>query len=255
MLLVALATLLLPGMLSGGTRSATLVRPQVFRVSVVFTQKAPWTYYYQQVGRDCTTTTQGHGSDDVHIHGTVLVNYQPGFKSTSGFGIFGTHARVGMRTMTVTGAECAPSYVFPSTWSIISQTGGTVTAAEPNTGCGPKKVRPSFPTLEIVGDRLRLRWTQTSLPEFKPCPFFEGSNDAAEGKGLPGPFYLEIKAPVSLRALGNASMKRINVSGSAKAAATETCQNIQQHCPEGVTYTATGSVESKATFVFVRVKG
>jgi len=242
---------------SRGSGTDTTKGPQVFRVAITFTQTRPWTYYHQQVSTSspvCTRTEQRNGADTVHITGSTLFTYQPGAKSTAGFGITGAHGRTGVGTSTVAGAECAPSAVFPSTWSIITETAGTVTAAEPHTGCGTKQVTVSFPTLELVGSKLRLRWTDTSQPEFKDCPYFEGSNEAQDGKSLPGASYLDISAPVSLGALKNSALRRISTSGAAKAAETETCANLQQHCPAGVTYNATASVSSSATFVLVRVR-
>ncbi|MDX6514164.1 MAG: hypothetical protein QOE36_3668 [Gaiellaceae bacterium] len=263
---VCLAAVLCSSVLAGTAQAATSSRgsasspakkAQVFRVSITFTQTRPWTYYHQQVsGPDpiCTRTEERNGADTAHITASTLFTYLPGYKSSVGFGIKGTHGRVGAGTSTVAGADCAPSAVFPSTWSIISETGGTVTASEPHNGCGTKQVRISFPTLDLVGKKLRLRWTDTSQPEFNPCPYFEGSNEAQDGHELPGSAYLPITAPISLAALKKASVKRITTSGTAKEAETETCANIQQGCPEGVTYNASASVASSATFVLVRVR-
>jgi len=84
------------------------------------------------------------------------------------------------------------------------------------------------------------------------CPYFDGANEASAGNELPGASYLDVTAPINLKALTNVSTKRISTSGAAKRAATETCANLQQPCPTGVTYNATGSVGAKATFVLVR---
>lgn len=227
-----------------------------FSVKMTFTQQRPWTYHHEQVSTDpsCVRTTAGHGSDDVRLHGSgSLTLPRRGLPFAGLSGVIGDHARTGVQTTTVAGEACAPTAVFPSTWRIISEVGGTVTAAEPTTGCRRQAIKVRFPTLKLVGDQLRLRWAGAgSAPEFKPCPFFDGATEAAEGQGLPDASYLDVTATVSLSALRNPARRRITASGVAKLAATETCANLQQPCPEGVSYDATGSVESKVKFVFAR---
>ena len=221
---------------------------------MTYTQKRPWTHYFQQVSTSpptCTRTTKGNGLDDVTLRATAFLNYQPGAKSSTGVGVEGTHKRIGVETLSVAG-ECAPTHVFPSTWRIISEVGGTTTAAAPTSGCKRSQARPSYATIDVVRNRLRLRWTDTSIPSFSNCPYFDGANEASKGNELPGPFYIDVQAPISLKALANTATKRISASGTAKLGATETCANLQQNCAPGVSYTATGRVEARVKFVLVR---
>ena len=223
---------------------------------MTFTQKRSWTDYYQLAslpGADpsCTRTTDGNGSDDVRFHGTALFVLGPGARGDAGFSLVGDHARTGAQTETVAG-DCAASKVFPNGWSIIGETESTRTAAEPNTGCGPKKTKLISPAVWLVGDRLRLRWSGAGVPQFRTCPFFDGANEASEGNQLPGADYLDVTAKVSRSALRDASRRRVTASGVAKRAATETCANLVQPCGEGISYNATASVEASVKFVFVR---
>jgi hypothetical protein len=259
-----LATVLGSAVLAAATQAATMSRgggtqasssaakgAQTFRVTITFAQERPWTDYYQQASTDpppCSRTTEGHGDDSVRTSAIASFTYQPSTKSRTGLGVTVVHSRTGASTLTVAGAECAPSAVFPSTWSIITQTAGTVSATAPHTGCGTKQVRTS-PSLELVGSKLWLRWSSQSLPDFGDCPYFEGSDH------LPTGWYRDVSAPVSLAALRNASLRRISTSGTAKQlTATETCANIPSHCGEGITYNATASVSTSVAFVLVRVR-
>lgn len=254
--LTALAVLVAPPAATSASTAgpASATKLQVFRLTVTFTQKRPWTHYFQQVSQSpptCTRTTKGNGLDDVTMRATAFFNYRPATKSSTGIAVEGTHKRVGVSTLSVAG-ECAPTYVFPSTWRIISEVGGTTTAAEPTSGCKRSPGRPSYATVAVVGKSLRLHWTDASLPEFENCPYFDGANEASKGNELPGASYIDVTAPISLKALANAAIKRIAASGTAKRSATETCANLQQRCPSGVTYNATGSVEAKAQILLVR---
>jgi hypothetical protein len=185
------------------------------------------------------------------MRATAFFNYRPGTKSSTGIGVEGTHKRVGVSTLSVAG-ECAPTYVFPSTWRIISEVGGTTTAAEPTSGCKRSPGRPSYATVAVVGNRLRLHWTDASIPAFENCPYFDGANEASKGNELPSAAYIDVTVPVNLKALANPAVKRIPASGTAKRTATEACANLQQRCPPGVTYNATGSVEAKVKILLVR---
>lgn len=234
-----------------------------FRVKMTFTQRRPWTHYYQQVSTTdpvCTRTTQGNGLDVAKFHATVVTylpvrngRVRPRVTEPIGVTILGTHTRTGVQTNTVAGAQCAPTAVFPSTWRIISEVGGSVTATEPVTGCGTKPARSYWPSLTLVGTKLRLKWgSYASPPGFKNCPFFEGSNDVKEGAGLPSVSYLDLNAPASLAALGG-RQRRITFVAKRALSATETCDTLASACPEGITYNATATIDATATYVFVRV--
>lgn len=235
----------------------------VFRVKITFTQRRPWTYYYQQVsGPDpiCTRTDQGNGLDVAKLHATGIVTLplrkgrvRPGRHPVANVTMQGTHTRTGVKTHTVAGGECAPTAVFPSTWRIISEVGGTVTAAESVAGCGTKPVRAAWPSLTLVGTKLRLDWSSyASPPDFKDCPLAEGASDVPDDAGLPSVSYLNLNAPVSLAALGRRP-RRITFVAKDSTAATETCGTLISGCPEGVTYNATATIDATATYVFVRV--
>lgn len=220
-----------------------------YRVKLSFTQTRPWTYYYQQSAPDCTRTNQGHGLDVARVSGTVPFIPNHG---ASGFGMVGKYTRTGVMSHTVAGSECAPSAVFPSTWRIDSETAGTVTASEPTTGCGPKTPKVSFGTVEFAGNHVVLAWDSAPIPEFDPCPFVEHSNDASSGNTLPGADYRDIVLKVQRSEL-RAGKRRVTATGDSAKGATETCANLTQHCPSGVTYNATASVDSAAIATFIRV--
>jgi hypothetical protein len=274
--------LVLVGLVPGGTAQATTPRSSagtarqaasagacaprpcaVFRVKITFTQKRPWTYYHQQVaGPDpiCTRTAQGNGLDVAKLHATGFVTLplrngrvRPGRYPVANVTMQGTHTRTGVETHTVAGAECAPTAVFPSTWRIVSEVGGTVTAAESVAGCGTKPVRAAWPSLVLAGTKLRLDWSSyASPPDFKDCPLAEGASDVPDDAGLPSVSYLDLSAPVSLAALGRRP-RRIAFVAKDSPAATETCGTLISGCPEGVTYNATATIDATATYVFVRL--
>jgi hypothetical protein len=174
-------------------------------------------------------------------------------RNVVGFGAVAMHKREGQRNTTVSGAECAPSAVFPSSWSKISEGEGTVTYAEPNTGCGPKKTKVGFPSATISGGKLRLSFSDGPLPPDFDCPYFDGSNEAAEGHELPGATYRETTAKINLARL-RAGARKVTATGSAEVDEIETCANIQQGCPEGVTYNASASVKTQLKMVFTRLR-
>jgi hypothetical protein len=229
---------------------------QTFRLQMTFIQHRPWTYHYEQVGgveEICTRTTDGQGSDDLRLTGSgSLVLPQSGRPSAFLNGATGKNSRVGTMTTTVGGATCARSAVFPSTWRIITQIDTSVTAAAPTTGCGRQTI-VKFPSFKLSGNTLRVRWTSTGkVPDFKDCPFFDGANEASEGNMLPKGDVFDVSAKINLRALRNAARRRGTASGEVKLGATETCANLQQPCPDGVSYHASGSVEGTVKFVFTR---
>lgn len=229
---------------------------QTFKLQMIFTQHRPWTRHYQQVSDTdpiCIRTEEGNGSDEIRMRGTGrLILPRAGRPSVTLSGATGVEIRSGVETSNVAGASCAPSAVFPSTWSIVTQIDGSVSASAPTTGCGRQPI-VQFPNLEFSGNRIRLHWTSNGkVPEFKSCPFFDGANEASEGNQLPKGDLFDVTAKVGLNALRNASRRRVTASGVARLGATETCANLQEPCGQGISYTATGSVESTVQFVFVR---
>jgi hypothetical protein len=219
-----------------------------YRVKLSFTQTRPATYYHQQATPDCTRTEQGHGLDVVSLSDSFLLPVQ----GPAGFAMVGKYTRTGVMTHTVTGSQCAPSAVFPSTWRIDTTSAGTVTASEPTTGCGPKTATINYGTLEFAGSHLIVSWDREQIPEFDPCPFIEHSNDASRGNTLPGADYRDVVMNVNRSEL-RAGKRHVTATGDSTKGATETCANITGRCPSGVTYNATASVHSSATVVFTRV--
>lgn len=223
-----------------------------YKVKLTFTQSRPWTYHYVQTSTDCTRTDDGNGLDEVTTTGTARFGLTRR-GGVAGFGLVATHARTGARSHTVSGAECAPSAVFPSTWSIITQTAGTVTAAEPTAECGPQKTKVSFPKLELAGSHLVLEWPSDPTPDFGTCPYFDGANEASSGNQLPPSAYRDVVMKVSRKQL-RAGKRRVTATGTATKSAIETCATLVQPCAEGVTYNATASVEARVKAVFTRTR-
>lgn len=228
-----------------------LAKPFVYRAKVTFTQTRPWTHHYEQVSTDCVRTDDGNGQDVVKLSGTGKLGISNG--GVAVLDLTGKHTRTGIETHTVSGAECAPSAVFPSTWSLVTQTAGTVTMSEPNVGCGPKNPKTSFPTLKLSRSRLILHWGSDPTPDFKDCPYFEGANEASSGNSLPGPEYRDVELKVRRSQL-KAGKRRVTATGGSNESAIETCSNLQQPCPDGVTYNATASVDPTVKVVLTRVR-
>lgn len=222
-----------------------------YRVKLSFSQERPWTHHYEQTSPECTRTDDGHGLDVVRTTSTARLTVAR--RGVAGFGLVATHTRTGEQSHTVSGAECAPSYTYPSTWRLVTQTAGTVTVAESNSGCGPKKTKVAFPTLELAGSHLVLQWPSDPTPDFLDCPFFAGANEASSGNRLPGTAYRDVVIKVNRKQLRKGK-RRITATGTSKKAATETCANLTQTCPEGVSYNATGSVEAVAKVVLTRTR-
>jgi hypothetical protein len=219
-----------------------------YRVKLTFTQTRPSTYYHQLATPECTRTEQGHGLDVVSLQDTFLLPVH----GPAPFAMVGKYTRTGVMTHTVTGSECAPSAVFPSTWRIDSTTAGTVTASEATTGCGPKTATINYGTLEFAGSHLIVAWEREQIPEFDPCPFIEHSNDASRGNTLPGADYRDVVLKFHRSEL-RAGKRHVTATGESTKGATETCANLTQHCADGVTYNATASVHSSVTAAFTRV--
>lgn len=222
-----------------------------YRVKMSFSQTRSWTYHYEQTSPDCTRTDDGHGLDVVKATDTARIGSSN--RSVAGFGLAANHTRTGERNHTVSGAECAPSATFPSTWSLVTQAAGTVTMAEPVTGCGPKKTKASFPTLELAGSHMVLEWPADPTPDFGICPYFDGANESSSGNRLPGSNYRDVVLKISRKQL-RAGKRRVVATGTSKRAATETCANLVEPCAEGVSYSATGTVEATVKAVLTRTR-
>jgi hypothetical protein len=232
--------------------AAQAKKPLVYRVKVTFTQTRPWTYHYVQSSPDCVRTDNGDGLDVVKVVSKAVFTVGPG--AASGFGALAEHRRTGSRTHNVSGGECAPTAVFPSTWSIITETDGSVTATESNSGCGDKvATKPSFMTAALKGTKLKLNWDSPVPPEFAPCPYFEGSNDPSPGNELPSAVYRDIAAKVDRGALRRGK-RRVTAKGATEQSAVENCANLTQHCADGVSYEATASVKTTVSYVLTRMK-
>jgi hypothetical protein len=217
-----------------------------FKMNVTFSQMRQWTYYAQNgnsSGAGCTMTWHANGHDDIKMTGKgginlpvrggkVVVGLYP-----TGIAMTGSWDRVGVRTLTRTG-ECGDN---------------PATETDPDNGCGSKTITLQFATAEVNNRYIRLTWDSGKKPDFKPCPYFDGANDLAEGAAhLPGDRYLpmSIRFPNRLR-----DPKRVVATGTAKEAATETCGSLQGgSCPEGSAYDASASVESSAKITLVRAK-
>ena len=227
-------------------------KPFVYRVKLSFDQTRSWTYHYQQSSPDCVRTDNGNGLD--HVRVTSKADFGLGPVPATGFGALAKDQRTGTRTHNVSGAECAPSAVFPSTWSTITETDGSVTATEDHSGCGDKvATKVSFMTVALKGSAMKLKWNSAVPPEFNPCPEFEGSNDSSPGNELPISAFRNVAAKVNRAALRHGA-KRVVAKGTAEHSGVETGANITQGCPEGVSYEATATVKTSLELVFTRKK-
>jgi hypothetical protein len=232
--------------------AAAAKKPFAYRVKMTFTQTRPWTYHHVQSAPDCVRTDNANGINVVKLGGTAMIGIGP--IPATGFGGLAKDHRVGVSTHNVSGSECAPSAVFPSTWRIITETDGSVTASEPTTGCGDKvSKKVSFWTVALKGGKLKLKWDSAVGPEFDPCPDFEGSNDPSPGNELPGSAFRNIAVKVNAAALRHGA-KRVVAKGTVVSSAVENCANLVQGCADGVSYEATATVTTTATYVLTRVK-
>jgi hypothetical protein len=231
---------------------AAAKKPFAYRVKMTFTQTRPWTYYHQQRSPDCVRTENGNGIDVVNLGGTANIGIGP--IPATGYGDRAREHRAGAETHNVSGSECAPSAVFPSTWRTVTETDGSVTATEANDGCGDKvSTKFSFWTVTLKSGKLKLKWTSAVGPEFNPCPDFEGSNDPSPGNELPGSAFREIAVKVDVAALRHGK-KRVVATGTSVASATENCANLMQGCAPDVSYEATATVTTTAKYVLTRIK-
>ena len=156
--------------------AAAARKPFVYGVKSTFEQTRSWTYHYVQSSPDCVRTENGNGFDDATVTSKASIGIGP--LPVTGFGALVKDHRVGTRTHNVSGAECAPSAVFPSTWSTVTETDGSVTATEDNSGCGDKVLatKVSFMTpLALKGSALKLKCEQRGrCPDFDPLPRLRG---------------------------------------------------------------------------------
>lgn len=209
---------------------------RTFDVRMIFTQERDWTHHTEQVSDMCVRTVDGYGLDEVRMTGKGrLIFPRTGKPKAFLSGAVGIEERSGVETTSAVGASCA-SY-----------------ESAPTTGCGRKEI-VNFPSLKLAANTLRVHWTSSGkIPEFRPCPFYDGASDASEGNMLPKGDLFDVRTKVTLKALRNATVGRGFVAGGiTKLAATETCANLQQGCAEGVSYNATGSVESTVGIIVLR---
>lgn len=251
---IALSALCTMLVLAPGASAAK--KPYAYNVKLNFNQSRPWDYHHTLdtepgITPSCSRTDEGSGLDSVKVKGTALLNITPG--GVAGFFMKGRHTRTGQMTHTVTGAECAPAAVFPSTWSQDTTVAGTVTATEPADHCGAKHPNANFPTLELAGSHLVLEWDSNPTPDFKDCPYFDGVSEASPGHRLPGDAYRDVVIRLPRKQL-HAGKHKIEASGTSSKSANENCANLVQHCDADTTYDATASVDAEAKVVMTRVK-
>jgi hypothetical protein len=233
--------------------AAAARKPVAYHVKLTFTQTRPWTYHYVQSSPDCVRTDSGNGIDVVKV--TSKSDIGAGPRAATGFGALAHDHRTGTMTHNVSGAECAPSAVFPSTWSTVTETDGSVTATEDHSGCGDKiATKVSFMTVTLKGSALKLKWDSAVAPEFDPCPDFEGSNDPSPGHELPGIAFRNLSVKVNRAAFRRGS-RRIVATHTSKRSAVENCSNLTQGCAEGVSYEATATVTTTLKLVLTRKRG
>jgi hypothetical protein len=251
-LVTAASGLLLTG-LAFASPAAAKPKPssRVYNVRIEFEQDRLWDYYMESVGVECTSTTEGSGSDDARFVSKARFVVESIHKGVAGFGVQVLHARTGTMTHTFNGSDpsaCATSY------------------SDPTTGCGTTPSLTAFPTLSINENGtdyvlpgyfydadlilLELAWDGTaSVPEFNPCPYFDGSADAPDGQELPGDAYLDLTVPVYHKRLLAAKHTQ-SYFGSREIIGRENCGNIVYGCPEGVTYSGNASVRASVKVVF-----
>ncbi len=264
--LTALVLLSLGAQASQAATSLKACRPgklcQNFRVEVSFTQHRTWTHHTTDVNEDCSRTSTGNGSDDVELLEAARTRFStltssPGRFPVPGLAMEGTVTKLGSASTTITGPKCAPTVYFPSTWSIVTETGGGSTATEPATGCGKKKVEGKFPELELRGSKLRLHWSSyADPPEFNPCPNFDGANDLKpDAQSIPSATFADMQIPVNLALFTNTKRKKFTAKASATVSATENCQVLEGGtCPRDTTYDASATVVTKLYVTFIRTK-
>ena len=206
-----------------------------YKVALDFEQTRTWTYHYEQVTAtpSCTSTDDGNGLDAAVAGGKALINSSQG--SVAGFGLEGEHTRTGTMSHAVGGSECE-----------------TENSSDPTTGCGDKPLKANFPTLTVAGRHLVLEWDSNPTPDYSDCPYFDGANEASPGNQLPGSAYRDVEIKLPRKAMKRGK-KVITGTGEDSKAATETCANLVEPCPVGVSYNATGEVNAKAEVKLKRI--
>ena len=236
---------------------------QNFRVQVSFKQHRTWTHHTSATNADCSRFGSGNGSDDAELLEVGKASFSTlpatrGHFAVAGLAMGGSVTKLGTASESLSGPKCAPTTYFPSTWRIVTETGGGATATEPATGCGTKKiVVPRFPSLDLKGSTLHLDWQSSpEPPAFDPCPDFDGANDLApDAKSMPNANFLAVDIPVDLAAITNPKRHRFKARGSATYSAIENCQALAGgSCPPDTTYEATGTVDTRVWVTFIRGK-
>jgi hypothetical protein len=252
---------------SHASRSLKACRPgklcQNFRVQVSFKQHRVWTHHTSATNEECSRFASGNGSDDAELLEVGKASFStipshPGHFAVAGVAMGGSVTKLGTASQSLSGPKCAPTTYFPSTWRIVTETGGGSTATEPATGCGTKKISvPKFPSLDLKGSTLHLDWQSSpEPPSFDPCPDFDGANDLApDAKSMPNNNFSAVDIPVDLAAIANPKRHKFTARGSATYSAIENCQALAGGtCPPDTTYEATGTVETHAYVTFIRGK-
>ncbi len=235
---------------------------QNFRVEVSYTQHRTWTHHTSSTSEGCSRTGTGNGSDDAELleagRGASFSTLPatPGHFAVAGLGMEGTVTKLGTASESVFGSECAPTVYFPSTWSIVTETGGG-TADRARRVAASRKVEGKFPELDLRGSKLRLHWgSYAEPPAFKPCPDFDGANDLEPGSEVDAQRHLRRRAhPRRPRRAAESQAPPDHRAGHRDLLRDGELRTLQGGtCPAGTTYEATGSVVTKAYVTFIRGK-
>lgn len=216
-------------------------KPSVFNVEMVFIQSRDWAYDYSSVGPECSSTTQGNGSDTAKLKGKAIFNLNKGRGGFAGIPSGGTHSRTGTMTH-VTGTPNFPG----------ADCGGPAqTTTDPTTGCESKPAFLSSAALHYVGETMALRWdaSQSSAPDFPDCPYHAGDI-------LPDDGYHDVNATGLTRKdlLGASKKHPVYATGHSEISAVETCETVDGGCPEGVTSSSSATVATDVVFEFILKK-
>jgi hypothetical protein len=236
------AALLLPA--AAAAKPKPPPKPSVFNVRMLFNQTRDWSYSDHRNGDQCSSSTEGNGADSATLRAKAIFNLTSRRTGSAGLAIGGLHNRTGTSLFTTgipnyPGADC----------------GGPQTATnESTTGCGTKPPLSTYAALDLVGKKVVLAWeSSNSIPDFNPCPYFDGAYDQPSSNALPGDAYRDLIATgVDPAELLKATKQRPAVyTGHSEISRSESCATlVSEPCAEGYTYDATATVRSSVEFYF-----